>query len=462
MRKIPKNSFADLEELASLGYDERLQPLVAEAIHCYRGGAYRACIVTTWVALVYDFLYKMNELAEKGQLDAKKLVSDFEKHQTNRDYKKLLEFEQGILKQARDAFEFISAGEHDELSRLLEDRHKCAHPSMNTLDEPYQPSAEQARYHLRNAIMFVFQHAPTQGRTAIDTIKTEILSNTFPERTAAAKRRLEAGPLGYGVKESVKRSVVLMVLTSVLFEALAEKELRQRLSALAAMHKIIPEQFESAIKDKINDKAVSLDDTTRTRLLRLINKCPIVWVHLNALEKDKLEATIKNMDPETDTKHLVTALHIAELRPTAKSKLLELGHEELGEIVTKRRSSECIDLAISKFEESDQFRKAAHNMTSVILPITDVLDEDHVRRILLAFVDNYEINHAHYFMGHQFKTLLKATDEFSVLLKPQWKQVYEVLYDESHRGEKEWDGLRKSLESTFEFEPPEEEEDEDV
>jgi hypothetical protein len=39
-----------------------------------------------------------------------------------------------------------------DIERLFEDRSRCAHPSMTSLEEPFEATAELARYDLRSAI----------------------------------------------------------------------------------------------------------------------------------------------------------------------------------------------------------------------------------------------------------------------------------------------------------------------
>ena len=47
---------ADLDELVHAVALTRHVDIIAEAISCYRAGAYRAAIVTTWIAVCYDII----------------------------------------------------------------------------------------------------------------------------------------------------------------------------------------------------------------------------------------------------------------------------------------------------------------------------------------------------------------------------------------------------------------------
>lgn len=59
-------NLTDLDELAQKVRDEQSRIYIVEAINAYRGGAYRAAIVATWIAVVYDIIAKLRELAKQG------------------------------------------------------------------------------------------------------------------------------------------------------------------------------------------------------------------------------------------------------------------------------------------------------------------------------------------------------------------------------------------------------------
>lgn len=147
---------SDLDELVLSCRTDQSKEYISEAVACYRAGAYRAVIVNAWIAIVYDLIDKMKELSASGDGAAKKIIDDFEKHQKQIDegneqaIKSSLEFERNILQTAKNEMEFFDQQQLIDLSRLREDRHRCAHPSFHRIDEPYRPSAEQARVHLRS------------------------------------------------------------------------------------------------------------------------------------------------------------------------------------------------------------------------------------------------------------------------------------------------------------------------
>ena len=124
----------DLDELAERVRDPGSLDYLVEAIDAHRGGAQRAAIVSTWVALTYDLMQKIRELAALGDAQAVQFTADVDRAVANSDVPKQLKIERDLLETARDRFELISPHEFQELARLREDRHLCAHPAFVSED----------------------------------------------------------------------------------------------------------------------------------------------------------------------------------------------------------------------------------------------------------------------------------------------------------------------------------------
>ncbi|GAK61608.1 hypothetical protein U27_01509 [Candidatus Vecturithrix granuli] len=58
---------SDLDELVQQVREEKSRTYITEAIKSYRAGAYRAAIVSTWIAVVYDIILKLRELEKYDQ-----------------------------------------------------------------------------------------------------------------------------------------------------------------------------------------------------------------------------------------------------------------------------------------------------------------------------------------------------------------------------------------------------------
>ena len=73
-------SLADIEALLLRCRSEQSKEYVSEAVLCYRSGAYRAAIVGTWIAVVFDLMDKIRELALSGDGAAVTLQTQYERY----------------------------------------------------------------------------------------------------------------------------------------------------------------------------------------------------------------------------------------------------------------------------------------------------------------------------------------------------------------------------------------------
>ena len=132
----------DLDELVLKCRDKKAQAYIKEAVACYKAGSIRSSIVATWIAVSFDLIEKLKDLTLTGDKEAEKQLKEFEEARNNGDIAKSLKFEKEILVVARDKLEFFSHIEYIDLDRLQQDRNRCAHPSMTTEGEIFNPPAE--------------------------------------------------------------------------------------------------------------------------------------------------------------------------------------------------------------------------------------------------------------------------------------------------------------------------------
>jgi len=177
---------AGFDELILSCRTEEARSQIGEAIRCYEGASYRAAIVMSYMAVCFDLIDKLKALDAAGDGAAKTLIGELKKYQQQLDsgnsqaIQNLLAFERNLLEKFRDDFEFFGSNEFDELARLREDRNRCAHPTFLKSEQPYIPSAELARMHIRNALVLVLSQEPRQGKAALEEIRRAILSQYFP------------------------------------------------------------------------------------------------------------------------------------------------------------------------------------------------------------------------------------------------------------------------------------------
>ncbi len=55
-------NIVDLEELVLKCQSAQSRAYIGEAVDCYHAGAYRACIVSIWIAINFNFVEKLQKL----------------------------------------------------------------------------------------------------------------------------------------------------------------------------------------------------------------------------------------------------------------------------------------------------------------------------------------------------------------------------------------------------------------
>ena len=281
-------TFIDLDELILRCRDKLAKKFIQEAVACYRAGAYRSCIVATWNAIVFDFLHKLRELELLGNGEATKILKNFEKISSGSKFKELWEFESDIPKVARtEELEFLSSVEESDIQRLFEDRSRCAHPSMTSLEEPFEATAELARYHLRSAVMHCLQRQPVQGNRAITKIWQDIGSEYFPKDSEKATQYFQKSLLA-SARPSLIKNVIIGLTVNLLTEEHSEDERLRQFSALNA----VANMYHSQVKEILNERLsnIILDKVTDSNWDKVIIYFGTVKIWDNLSEPCQLKA----------------------------------------------------------------------------------------------------------------------------------------------------------------------------
>ncbi|MBO1063279.1 MULTISPECIES: hypothetical protein [Nostocales] len=245
-------TFIDLDELIVRCKDKQAKKLIQEAVACYRAGAFRSCIVATWNAVVFDFLHKLRELELLGNGEASNMLQEFDDLRITENVQKLWQFESNIPNIALRQFELISPVEQTDIERLLKDRSRCAHPSMVSLEEPFEATAELARYHLRSAVIHLLQRKAVQGRSALNRIWKSLKSENFPSDVESAIIVLQNSPLACA-RQNVIKDIVIGLTKSLLRDSLPEDERQRQFAALNAVSKMYPKEVGEILNDKLSN-----------------------------------------------------------------------------------------------------------------------------------------------------------------------------------------------------------------
>lgn len=436
-------TFIDLDELIVLCRDKSAKKFIQEAVDCYRAGAYRSCIVSTWNAVVFDFIHKLRQLEQVGNGEATQLLQDFANHSQNSEVRKLWEFESKIPDFALSKFELISPIEKADITRLFEDRSRCAHPSMASLDEPFEATAELARYHVRSAVTHLLQRPPVQGKAALDRIWQDIKSAYFPTDPNLAVKYFQKGHLARA-RRSLISSIVIGLTVSLLTEDLEDDERERQFSALNAVSimyrrevgEILNEKLSFAILDKVTDK----DFGKVVTYLRRVNAVE----NLSEPCRLKVITFIKSMNVTKriyfhNAEMLVNAAHIDFLIESVKTKLGEASidtvlsfKEQLpDEMIASFQDvlNGSVELLIKEFIKSDSFFQS-RDYSNQLRSVLDFLTLRHKNDILNAFFNNDQIYNA-------------------VYVPPFIKVLFDYDMNNSDTIQSYWLDFRKNLDTKF-------------
>ncbi len=240
----------DLDELVLLCRDEQARKYISEAVAAYKAGAFRACVISTWIAVVYDYLHKLHELELTRDKPARDELILFEDIRVKKDLPRSLKFEKEILNKAKEKFELISHLEYDDLNRLYEDRNRYAYPSMLSSEEIYQLPPELARYHLRNVVTHLLQHQPVQGRAALSKLTTDVDSNYFTNDWQTAIDQFGSGPLARS-RPALIKDFTYFLLKGLFIDDLNTKKDRY-MAAFKAVKQLHRDEVENTIAIKLN------------------------------------------------------------------------------------------------------------------------------------------------------------------------------------------------------------------
>lgn len=122
-----------MEELLGRIENKGVVDYMREATDCYHAGAYRACIVLSYIALFDDLAQKLHELARTNST-AKKISKDVKQRQSDQQV-----FETYMVDKLKSA-KLITEAEESTLEQVRVCRNKAAHPSG------VHASPEEARF----------------------------------------------------------------------------------------------------------------------------------------------------------------------------------------------------------------------------------------------------------------------------------------------------------------------------
>ncbi len=441
-----QEDLSDLDTLVLRCRGDAARTYIREAVACYKSGAFRSSIVATWIAVLYDFLDKLRELEMAGDAAAKAKLEQFEGARASGNWKASLEFETTLLESAQNQFELLSPVEVVDLNRLSEDRNRCAHPSMSSSSEPYRATAELARNHIKNAVIFLLEQPPVQGKAAFDRIMKDIQSEYFPRDTERAVEFFRAGPLARA-RQPLVRNLTIALSKCVLSQVLKTAERTRMFAALNAIVEMYRQQTEGILRDLLPKLAALQSDRRFYRIIFFVASVQGTWEFLGDASQIKAATYIEKSSDEAAHRFLPYAVRVPALKELAHKRLVGASVETLARVISTNRSGEYAGMAVSQFEMAGSFRRAESLFEELIVPLAGLLSASEAIRVLEAFCNNGQISYASR-IPTLYLELLKSSAKLDDDLKGHWRKVYDTIQAEkSIAGEP----LASALKKRFRF-----------
>ena len=380
---------ADLETLVNACRAEATRPLVAEAVSSYKAGAYRSCIINTWIALTFDLISKLRELALLGDGAAERHIATLdaliEQSHINdpQVIKRLGAFERELLDVASRDFSLIDAHQLRDLHRLQEDRHLCAHPSYKQTGQIFTPTAEIARAHLVHAVTHVLSQEPVQGRYAVEHMLDPVKSPYFPTAEEEAKTQL----ISLGVRRA-RDSLVRLLIAKLLFGVMGEDEAlayrKQTLAAIAATFSLHPSTSEAEMKIVLNKIVLRPANDSRLHyVFGIIRYVPIAKDLLEPAAAEKIRNFLRTA-PALEVRYAVPICLQLEYEAGICIERVATFDIDALSYCLKVNHSSVHDACVSMYCSASSWGEANRIYSGLIKPIIRHLTPSHIERILRA------------------------------------------------------------------------------
>ncbi|WP_329449352.1 hypothetical protein OG906_43035 (plasmid) [Streptomyces sp. NBC_01426] len=270
---------------------------VEEAVAAYGAAAYRAALISIWIAVAADIIAKIRLLADEREAVAVKLRDELDKAIADQNVNALQAFERNLVERAHKDLELIGAREAVELGRLYSDRHLCAHPAFVAGgEELFDPTPELVRVHLATAVDALLSHPAVTGRKAIDRFGREIESESFPRDDDRLNDHLRASYMDHGTK-ALKANLIKVVCKESLKTDLPQPTLQRTVRAARELQKIAPHLFEEQAQVVLNAAQNGLTDDGLMALVGGLCRVPGTWEALHVGTRARVEEVLRTAKP---------------------------------------------------------------------------------------------------------------------------------------------------------------------
>lgn len=362
---------SDLDEVSQKIRNSSVRNYFNEAIISYRAGAYRAAVISTWIAICIDVIEKIKELSVENDQKAKALGVKLDAISPN-DYPSMQAFEKNILSYACDDLELISPIEKLHLERIKDDRNICAHPTFSQDNRQFVPSPELTRAYIVQAASYLLTKSPLRGKIVIDETFQLINEESFPSDQEKAFTILSSNKnLGRAKDVSIRNLIIIIIKRIFKDEEALSFDLFDKLTAaLGAINRIFPKTYNETMKEKLISMLGAPNDKLFKRLLPFLNALPDSWGLLDKAVKVRIEQCIQVMDVTSLSFYYIPSLSSKNtyINQILQKKLDTIELVDMEKILTLKAEASLKDRALQFFIESKSFASAYSNGINILLP----------------------------------------------------------------------------------------------
>lgn len=344
-----ENKLSDLEVLLTSIKNTNVKSYATDAVNCYYTGAYRAAILSIWIALVLD-LYKKAEYISENFNDAAatKLINDIENIRKNQG--KASNWEDKVLDEAFNNLKIINQIQYDKLNLIKSDRHLCAHPVLDEFDNLYQPTAEETRSHIVNAITLVLSQNAIFGKNYTDKILGLLMDNyLIAEKKAIEsklrKKYLESSDIN-SRKQLIKTLLKILVCTE---KDICQNYYEKFIFALEVMYDYKPSDFE-----KLKDEIIKIEERIDSDHIEYFGELCSHISYIGKILPDDVKTTIRGLVKNNTFLKLKFFPFIEDFFVDIAGYALNMWEEDFEQFIKAKQ--------ICSYDTSTVFNNAINNM----------------------------------------------------------------------------------------------------
>jgi hypothetical protein len=386
----------DIDVLALSVRDRESRRLIIEAITAYRGGALRSSIMSIWIALVHDTFSKARELAVQGDQAAIAFVGVLDAAIEHKNVPQMQAIERELLNTARSNLQLVTQHEFEVLRRIQDDRNLCAHPAFITEDELFQPAPDLVRAHLVHALQCLLIHAPLQGKSALNRMRGDILSPSYPVTRESIGTYVVAKYLNRS-KDALVSNLVKVLLKALFLPGGQDfvdkrRQLVWTLSEVAASKTAI---FEEVARPMVATFFDGVDDQNLLHLCVHLGAEPRIWTWLSEPVRMRVTKLLEDADvPSLKSFMVFDAFAVPDLTDFLLAKFSSLDQSGQIEVISDTPRKEFVGSAVSIYSSAGNYKSAELYGQALILPLASYFSADDVQRTLDAALGNSQISYA--------------------------------------------------------------------